>query len=108
MLFLFRATALKPDDVENAEFYSRWLREADAAIAAREAGLIKWVYKLGGQPTIVAAIEVASPDDMDRLLLALPFWSEGSSSWIHDVSWEPLREYDAWRADLVTLSERKD
>ena len=41
MLFMLKAHISKPEGLSNKEFYGVWLKEAEAAVAAYKAGVIK-------------------------------------------------------------------
>jgi muconolactone D-isomerase len=105
MLFLFQATLQKPATMSNQDFYELWEKEAQAVDAGVAAGFVKWVYKVAGEPKVVAVMEVASHDQLDLALLELPIWKLGFAHLVTEVTWTPLRSYDDWHADLRRLAQ---
>ncbi len=41
MLFMLKSHISKPEGLSNKEFYGVWLKEAEAAVAAYKAGVIR-------------------------------------------------------------------
>lgn len=84
-------TRLDPD-----EFWDTWEREADAALAAIEGGVIKNLYKVAGQRRVLGVVEVESHDQLDQIVMgALPM--------SHHLTLEevlPVREYAAFAEDV--------
>ena len=98
MLFFVRFDVTQPDTVDNPSLVETWKREAQAALAAIEAGAVKALYKVAGQRTVLAVIEVPSPEDLDRALGGLPIVREMGNG----VRTESLAIYDytTFAADL--------
>ena len=53
MEFLFIADIVKPDGMEDKEFFQIWKAESEAATAALDAGQIKSLWKAAGQYKVV-------------------------------------------------------
>jgi hypothetical protein len=46
-----------------------WLREAEGAVAAYKAGVIKGIWKVAGKPKVVAILDVVSADALESAVL---------------------------------------
>ena len=66
MLLMFKARINKPADMSNKDFYTVWRKEAEAALGAKEAGVIKGIWKVAGKPEVVVIMEVESGDMLDQ------------------------------------------
>jgi muconolactone delta-isomerase len=105
MLFMLKTRIEKPADLSNKDFYTVWRKEAEAALEAVKGGAIKGLYKVAGQPVVVAILDVPSADDLDRALHSLPIWKLGYAHIAKDIEITALRPYENWAEDLKTLSE---
>jgi muconolactone delta-isomerase len=55
------------------ELWEAWEEEAEAALAAKEAGTVVGLYKVSGQRRVLAVLDVESHDELDRIWMgALP------------------------------------
>jgi len=104
MLFLLKAHLEKPQNMSNKEFYSIWLKEAEAAVAAHKAGLIRAIWKVPGKTEVFVVLEVASFDALEAAILNLPIWQLGYSHIVTEMEWTPLRTYENWYEDLKKLA----
>ena len=105
MLVLFKAYIEKPADMSNKDFYTLWRKESEAALAAKEAGVVKAIWKVAGKPEVVVVMDVESADALDNAFLSLPIWQLGYAHIVKDVEIIPLRSYENWAEDLKKLSE---
>jgi len=105
MLFMLRAYISKPANVSNKEFYSVWLKEAEAAMGAYKAGVIKGIWKVAGRPEVLAVLDVDSHDTLDHAVLDLPIWKTGNSHIVTTLEWTVLRPYENWAEDLKKLAQ---
>ncbi|MDA0179311.1 muconolactone Delta-isomerase family protein [Solirubrobacter phytolaccae] len=98
MQFIVRFEVRQPANVSNAELVAIWRREADAAMAAVEAGAVKHLWKVSGQRVVFAIVEVESHADLDRALGGLPIFRELGAG----VSTEalPIYDYSTFAEDL--------
>jgi muconolactone delta-isomerase len=103
MLFMLKARINKPAGISNKEFYGVWLKEAEAAVAAHKAGVIKGIWKVAGNPEVVAILDVESADVLESAVLSLPIWKLGYSHMVN-VEWSVLRPYENWYEDLKKLA----
>lgn len=76
MLFFVRFDVTQPATVTNPELVETWLREADAAIGAMQAGVVKHLWKVAGERVVLAVIDLPSPEALDRALGGLPIIRE--------------------------------
>ena len=72
MQFIVRFDVKQPANVSNADLVAIWQREAAAAQGAVDAGAVKHLWKVAGQRTVFAIIEVDSHETLDRALAGLP------------------------------------
>ena len=105
MLVLFKAYIEKPADMSNKDFYTVWRKESEAALAAKEAGVIKGIWKVAGKPEVVLVMDVESGDALDAAIHSLPIWQLGYAHIVKNVEVIPLRPYGNWAEDLKKLSE---
>lgn len=104
MLFMLKAHLSKPQNLSNKEFYGIWLKEAEAAVAAYKAGVIKAIWKVPGQTEVIAVLDVDSADALEAAVLSLPIWKLGYSHIVTNIEWTPLRPYENWAEDLKKLA----
>jgi muconolactone delta-isomerase len=104
MLMLLHARLRKPESMSNREFYGVWRKEAETALAAKQAGVIQAIWKAAGSPEVFAVLDVESGDAMDAAIQGLPIWSLGYSHLVTELEWTPLRPYEHWAEDLKTLA----
>ena len=93
----------KPDGMSNKEFFGVWKQEADAALGAVEAGVIKNIWKVAGKYDVILVMAVESEDQIDEILHSLPIWNLGSDYMV-DMEWTILRSYTNWAKQLEELS----
>lgn len=78
------------------ELFDLWEKEADAALQAKSAGLIKSIYKVVGQRRVFAVIDAPSHDVIDDIAMAkLPM--------AHHLKFNsvmPIREYENFAKSL--------
>jgi muconolactone delta-isomerase len=103
MLFMLKAHLEKPENMSKKDFYSVWLKEAEAAVAAQKAGVIKGIWKVPGQTEVIAVLDVESADALEAAVLSLPIWKLGYAHIVTKLEWTPLRPYENWYEDLKKL-----
>jgi muconolactone delta-isomerase len=94
-----------PDDLSQAELFAIWAEEADAALKAKEAGIIVDLWKCVGVRRVIAIVDVPTPDILDQILLDLPIVQKNGQR-VH-VQVTPLRKYEDFAADLKARLDRK-
>jgi muconolactone delta-isomerase len=107
MLFMLHSKLAKPEGMSNKEFYGVWEQEAEAAVAALKAGVIKALYKVPGTPEVVSILDVNTADDVDHAVHSLPIWKLGYSHIVAELKWTPLRLYENWAEDLKKLAREE-
>jgi len=107
MLFMLKSRISKPEGLSNKEFYGVWLKEAEAAVAACKAGVIKGIWKVAGKPEVVAILDVESADALDSAVLNFPFLKLGYSHLLK-MEWNVLRPYENWYEDLKKLAVEQE
>lgn len=105
MLFMLQVTVRKPADMTNAEFYKLWVEEAETAMGAVRAGVIKSIYKVAGEPHVIAIVEVESHDQIDHIVQSLPIWKKGYAHLVEDATWTPIRTYQSWHEQMKELAK---
>ena len=98
MLFLLDFHVEYPATMGQKELFSIWAREADAALGAKEAGVVVDLWKCVGDRRVVAVVQVDSHDTLDRILLDLPIMKEHGQH--VDVQVTALRRYEDFAADV--------
>lgn len=92
-----------PPSMSQKEFFSIWAREAEAALAAKKAGLVVDIWKCVGARRVMAIVNVDSPDTVDRILFDLPIMKEHGQYVQVDVT--PLRRFEDFATDVKTRLE---
>lgn len=100
---LVHAKLHKPDKMSNEEFFGMWKQEAEAALAAVEAGIIKSIWKVPGKYDVIVVIGVDSVDQIDEIMHSLPIWKHGYD-YVIDMEWTLLRPYEHWAKQLDELA----
>jgi muconolactone delta-isomerase len=98
VLFFVRFDITQPSDVSNSDLVDIWKREAEAALAAKAAGAVKQLWKVAGERTVLATVEVDSHEDLDRALASLPIVREMGPG--VRTSALAIYEYETFAADL--------
>ncbi len=98
MLFLLDFDIEYSATASQKDLFSIWAGEADAALAAKRAGVVVDLWKCVGTRRVVAVVNVDGPDMLDQLLLDLPIMKE-NGQYVH-VDVTPLRRYEDFAADV--------
>ena len=98
MLYFLDFHVEYPAAMTQKDLFSIWAREADAAIEAKEAGVVVDLWKCVGTRRVLAVVNVDGPDTLDQILLDLPIMKEHGQHMQVDVT--PLRRYEDFAADL--------
>ena len=87
-----------PPSMSQKDLFAVWVREAEAALAAKKKGIIVDLWKCVGIRRVIVIANVDSPDTLDQILIDLPIMKEhGHHMQVHVT---PLRRYEDWAADL--------
>ena len=103
MLFHLDFHVEYPDGMEQQELFARWAREAEAALGAKEAGIVVDLWKCVGQRRVVAVVDVESHDMLDQISLDLPIMKEHGQH-VH-IEVTALRRYEDFAADVKSRLE---
>ncbi len=98
MLFLLDFRVDYPATMARRDLFAIWAREAEAALAAKQAGAVVDLWKCVGTRRVVAVVDVESHDALDRILMDLPIMAEHGQHVRLDVT--PLRRYEAFAEDV--------
>jgi muconolactone delta-isomerase len=98
MLFFVRFDVTQPANVSNESLIETWIREAEAAIGAMDAGAVPHLWKVAGQRVVLAIIDLPTAEDLDRALGGLPIIREMGPG-VKTEAW-PVYDYRTYAADL--------
>lgn len=98
MLFLLDFHVEYPAHMSQKDLFEIWAREAEGALAAKQAGVVVDLWKCVGARRVVAVINVDSHDTLDQITLDLPIMKEHGQHVHIDVT--PLRRYEDFAADV--------
>jgi muconolactone delta-isomerase len=98
MLFFVRFDIHQPEGMSTRELIEIWDREADAALAAMEAGAVTHLWKVSGQRVVFAVLDLPDAETLDRALAGLPIVQElGGSAKTEAL---PIYDYATFAGDL--------
>lgn len=93
------------DEISQGKLFAIWAEEADAALQAKQAGVVVDLWKCVGVRRVIAIVDVPTPDVLDQILLDLPIMQKlGQHVQVHVT---PLRKYEDFAADLKSRLDRK-
>src|SRR3712207_8960385 len=95
---MIRFVVKQPENVTNADLVAMWRREAEAAMGAVEAGVIKHIWKVAGQRMVIVIAEFDAAEDLDRALGSLPAFRELGAGVVTEAL--PLYDYATFAQDL--------
>ncbi|SCZ73116.1 muconolactone D-isomerase [Epibacterium ulvae] len=81
-----------------------WAEEAEAALGAKHAGVVKDLWKVVGERKVLAIVDVETPDDLDRILFDLPIMQKMGQYVQVDV--KSLRRYEDFAIDVKERLKR--
>jgi muconolactone delta-isomerase len=87
-----------PASMSQKELFSIWAHEAEAAIGAKEAGVVVDLWKCAGSRRVIAIVNADTPDTLDQILLDLPIMKENGQHVRVEVT--PLRRYEDFATDV--------
>ena len=99
MLFFVRFDVTQPSNYSNEQLVATWVREAEAAIGAMDAGAVPHLWKVAGQRVVLGVIDLPSAEDLDRALGGLPIIRELGAGVKTEAL--PIYEYTTFAADLT-------
>ena len=87
-----------PDNMNQQELFALWSEEADAALQAKQAGIVVDLWKCVGTRRVLVIVDVPTPDTLDQILLDLPIMKKNGQKVQIEVT--PLRKYEDFAADI--------
>ncbi|MGD1716778.1 muconolactone Delta-isomerase [Dapis sp. BLCC M172] len=87
-----------PATMSQQELFVIWSEEADAAMGAKEAGIIINLWKCVGTRRVIAIVDVESPDQLDQIIMDLPIMKKMGQYVNIEVT--SLRPYEDFATDL--------
>ena len=111
-----------PARMSQQQLFSIWLSEAEAALAAKKAGVVVDLWKCVGTRRVIAIVKVDDLDSLDRILLDLPimkqmgqtrafpcvFRRRGVARQHVQVEVTPLRRYEDFAADIKERLDKEE
>ena len=85
------------------DLFSTWQREAEAALGAKEAGVVVDLWKCAGERRVIAILDVDGPDTLDDIVLTLPIMVEMGQ--FVDVKVTALRRYEDFAGSVNRLRQ---
>jgi muconolactone delta-isomerase len=98
MQFLVRFDIHQHPGWSNRELFEMWDREADAALAAMDAGAVTHLWKVAGQRVVFAVLELPDAETVDRALEGLPIIKEMGATATTEAL--PIYDYRTFAADV--------
>lgn len=87
-----------PTTMSQQDLFKIWAEEADAALGAKESGVVLDLWKCVGMRRVVAIVDVPSHDALDQILFDLPIMRQmGQHVQVQVTS---LRRYEDFAADV--------
>ena len=98
MLFHLDFHIAYPAGMAQRDLFRIWQEEAKAALGAKEAGVVVDLWKCVGERSIIAIVNVDSPDTLDQILFTLPIMKAlGQHVQVEVTS---LRRYEDFASDV--------
>ncbi|WNZ27707.1 transporter [Leptolyngbya sp. NK1-12] len=87
-----------PTGLSQQELFTVWAEEAEAALGAKQQGIVLDLWKCVGMRRVIAVVDVASPDVLDQILFDLPIMKKmGQHVQVQVTS---LRRYEDFATDV--------
>ena len=102
-MLIFVDVRVDPKELSQDELWEAWEEEANAALAAKDAGKVVALYKVCGQRRVLVLLDVESFDELDHIwMAALPMARHLE---LKEVL--PVREYEAFAHDVKRRWEQQ-
>lgn len=98
MLYLLDFHVEYPATMSQKDLFSIWARETDAALGAKQAGVVVHLWKCVGTRRVIAVVNVDDLNMLDQILIDLPIMKEHGQH-VH-VEVTPLRRYEDFAVDI--------
>ena len=107
MLFHLDFHVEYPAGMAQQDLLTIWAEEADAALGAKQAGVVVDLWKCAGMRRVIAIVDAPSADALDQILLDLPIMKQLGQHVQVEVT--ALRRYEDFAADVkARLAGRGD
>jgi muconolactone delta-isomerase len=83
------------------DLFATWSREAEAALGAKQAGVVVDLWKVAGERRVIAIVDVDSHDTLDEISFTLPIMVEMGQHVTIKVS--ALRRYEDFAGTVNKL-----
>lgn len=105
MQYFVQVDVHQPVDMSREKLYEIWLEEARSSQGAIDAGVLTNLWKVVGQRSVFAVLDVPDHTSLDRALESLPIIQKLGGS----VSTRayPIRPYSEWAEELRVAVEEK-
>jgi muconolactone delta-isomerase len=85
-------------DMSQQDLFHIWAEEAETALGAKKSGVVVDLWKCVGMRRVMVIVDVASPDQLDQILLDLPIMKKmGQHIQVEVVA---LRRYEDFASDV--------
>lgn len=98
MLYRLDFTVEYDSAIGQQGLFAIWAEEAEVALGAKSAGVVVDLWKIVGERKVLAIVDVATPDDLDRILFDLPIMQKMGNHVQVDV--KSMRRYEDFAADV--------
>ncbi|MEL6465728.1 MAG: muconolactone Delta-isomerase family protein [Pseudomonadota bacterium] len=98
MLYRLDFTVEYDSSMQQQGLLGVWAEEAEAALGAKSAGVVKDLWKVVGERKVLAVVDVETPDALDQILFDLPIMQKMGHHVQVDV--KSLRRYEDFAADV--------
>lgn len=95
----------QPSDMSRDELFAIWLEEARGAQQAVDAGVVTNLWKVVGQRSVFAVLDVPDHTSVDQILESLPIIQKLGGA--VDTQLYAIRPYSEWAEELSTAVEGK-
>lgn len=85
------------------DLFNTWSREAEAALGAKQAGVVVDLWKVAGERRVIAILDVDSHDTLDEIALTLPIMVEMGQ--FVDIKVTALRRYEDFAGSVSRLRQ---
>jgi len=104
VLFLLDFQVEYSPTMSQQDLFQIWTEEADAALNAKQAGVVVDLWKCVGERRVIAIVQIDSVDTLDQILFTLPIMQKMGQH--VQIKVTVLRRYEDFAADLKTWIEK--
>lgn len=101
MQYLVKFDVGQPDDMTHEELFKIWYSEAEAALHAKEEGVIIDLWKVAGERTVYVLCDLADNHALDAAIESLPILQKlGGSTQLKVI---PVYPYEQWADEMKKI-----